>query len=923
MLKKLYRTLNRTLRARLLATSVLPLLIALPLLLATLLWIGNTRTDLLLEEIAASKLASARNYLGQLKSEAGIRVSQITKSERLLGVLLKTKNREELEKILYTTARSNGFDFLIAATPDGRALASSEGIGHLAVLPGFLTFRQAGLGMSNVSYENISVDELSKLNGGQLSTSITNTENAAHIPKGSLQSGALLITASAHLPLSTAYPDTVLIAGIILNGNIALIERMRNVVFPAGSSTDEQRGETTIFLGDIPVISTFPEKVSVSKGRLENVTMEGTTLRSIREALINEGRAWFGPRTIGNDSYFTAYEPLLDSTGSSIGMISIAFSEKSYRKTILILVVLVSAAFTVLVIAVSYLFLKFGSEIQNRLLIIIDAMNVVGKGKRGVRVNPDEIDEIGLLARNFNSLLKKIEDQEEKLLNDQKVIKEEADRRKTLFENERDGVVVLDPEGNVFDSNSKFKAMFGQHQQEVTGDHISDWVIDLSRDEIMQRLDNLEPSGLLLESSVRDKTGIAFDAEISLSPASWGGKKYFLVTHRDISERKRNLNELENYRLKLEELVEKRTSELNFKSGQLEAIFEISPDGLVSFDQDHHVSFANRAFFVMTGLTEEKIIGKTQSDFLRLLSHECEAFPKLETIGFTEKTYFETAGKSATLKSPSGTIFTFDISRPSKSRIQMSSRNPKSLSISQTLYFRDVTHQAEIDRMKSEFLSTAAHELRTPMTSIQGFSEVLLTQNLDEKTRKDLLETIFRQAGLISSIINELLDLARIEARQGKDFKIKKLSLKNIVTQVLASYKIPSGYKKPIVIPTVGELNVMADAGKMQQALNNIVSNAYKYMPGKGSVTINFKEQQKDNCLYYGVTVEDEGIGMNPEQQKRACERFYRADSSGKIPGTGLGLSIVKEIVELHGGAIEIESVLGKGSKITLWIPAC
>ena len=252
----------------------------------------------------------------------------------------------------------------------------------------------------------------------------------------------------------------------------------------------------------------------------------------------------------------------------------------------------------------------------------------------------------------------------------------------------------------------------------------------------------------------------------------------------------------------------------------------------------------------------------------------------------------------------------------------MNVRLPASASVSRILYFRDITRQTEIDRMKSEFLSTAAHELRTPMTSIHGFSEVLLKQNVDERTRIDLLETIFRQSELISSIINELLDLARIEARQGKDFRMKRVSVQEIVNNTVSSYKIPPGHEKPTIKENPEELYVMADAAKMQQALMNIISNAYKYMPDKGQVRISLAASSRNDKTFYGIAVSDEGIGMTDEQQKRACERFYRADTSGKTPGTGLGLSIVKEIVEIHGGNIEINSVPHKGSTITLWIPA-
>jgi signal transduction histidine kinase len=107
----------------------------------------------------------------------------------------------------------------------------------------------------------------------------------------------------------------------------------------------------------------------------------------------------------------------------------------------------------------------------------------------------------------------------------------------------------------------------------------------------------------------------------------------------------------------------------------------------------------------------------------------------------------------------------------------------------------------------------------------------------------------------------------------------------------------------------------------MQQVLINLLSNAYKYSPAGGVVDIGFETADAAEGRLVGIVVRDQGIGMTPEQLSRVCERFYRADTSGKILGTGLGMSIVKEIVELHGGELQLASKVGVGTTVTFWLP--
>jgi signal transduction histidine kinase len=236
------------------------------------------------------------------------------------------------------------------------------------------------------------------------------------------------------------------------------------------------------------------------------------------------------------------------------------------------------------------------------------------------------------------------------------------------------------------------------------------------------------------------------------------------------------------------------------------------------------------------------------------------------------------------------------------------------------MYFRDITHEDTVDRMKSEFLASAAHELRTPMVSIFGFTELLLRRKYPEDRRADMLETIHRQSGLLVKMINELLDLARIEARRGLDLRIDVYPLAELI-QKSVSGLMRAESDRQVVIGEFPQVAVLIDIEKMQLAMINLLSNAFKYSPQGGNVSLCVTTQQATGANFAVISISDQGIGMKPEQVARAFERFYRADTSGNIPGTGLGLSMVQEIAQLHNGKIELTSEYGIGTTAKLWIP--
>lgn len=344
------------------------------------------------------------------------------------------------------------------------------------------------------------------------------------------------------------------------------------------------------------------------------------------------------------------------------------------------------------------------------------------------------------------------------------------------------------------------------------------------------------------------------------------------------------------------------------RRAQLDAIFSLSPDGFVMFDANECMVFANPAFERMTGLTWA---GETQpislNEFEVAMTHVCDAtqvFPSIRLEGDSDEPW------AARL----------NLTRPQIRVVQAQSRRNTGGRGETILYFRDVTHEDTVDRMKSEFLAAAAHELRTPMVSIFGFTELLLKRKFSEERRVDMLDTIHRQSGLLVKMINELLDLARIESRRGLDLKIEAHSLGELVVNSVKGL-MRQDTDRQVTVGPIPDVPVMVDPEKMQLAMNNLLSNAFKYSPQGGEVTLNANVQISGGEQFAVVEVSDRGMGMTAEQLSRAFERFYRADASGNIPGTGLGLSMVKEVAELHKGKVELTSQPGQGTKAILWIP--
>lgn len=354
-----------------------------------------------------------------------------------------------------------------------------------------------------------------------------------------------------------------------------------------------------------------------------------------------------------------------------------------------------------------------------------------------------------------------------------------------------------------------------------------------------------------------------------------------------------------------QELHQKR-DELQDSNAQLNALFTLSPDGFVAFSEDGLIQFANPAFQKITGINN-KDIWHQHEHVLNLELKKRAQFPE-QFKGIA--TYFPAEG-AAPLQ------YELALLKPQKAVLQIIGMHSDAANIARILYLRDITSEAEVANLKTEFISHAAHELRTPMTSIYGYIELLMHRNFDEKMRREMLDAMQRQAELIVNMINELLDLARIDARGGKDFNFELISLNDFISKIVADLKLEKTQWNLALNLAAGELMIYGDISKIRQAVMNVLTNAEKYSSSGKQIKVATLQSGR----YVGVEVSDQGIGMSEEQVQHVGERFWRADTSGSKPGTGLGMSIVKEIVEYHGGHVEISSTLNVGTSVTLWFP--
>ena len=332
------------------------------------------------------------------------------------------------------------------------------------------------------------------------------------------------------------------------------------------------------------------------------------------------------------------------------------------------------------------------------------------------------------------------------------------------------------------------------------------------------------------------------------------------------------------------------------RKSQLEAILSSLRVGLVAVDLEGKIIFSNPRFNSMYHLRNE--LKELHLEANVYDKHILNALKQIDSVEFFEEKYVE---------QPTGLIYNYR----AIAIVRDQQRVGKIVSVD------NVTKVAKLDMMKQQFVSNVSHELKTPLTSIQGFAETLATMDPSDPKFKEFISIIGNESDRLSNLINDILILSEVENMMIQS-PTTLLNVKPIVDDI--SNLLSSQHKEGVVfnIEIDDNFSLRIEEFQLRQIMINLISNAIKYTD-EGSITIHaFREANRSL-----ITVEDTGIGIPMEDQGRVFERFYRVDKarSRATGGTGLGLSIVKHIVESYRGQVYLDSEVGKGTIVTVIIP--
>lgn len=343
----------------------------------------------------------------------------------------------------------------------------------------------------------------------------------------------------------------------------------------------------------------------------------------------------------------------------------------------------------------------------------------------------------------------------------------------------------------------------------------------------------------------------------------------------------------------------------------MDGVMNGATDGILVIDAQNKVNFVNGKLGEMTRQDPAALKGQSVSVVLSALSStddeddivavQMESAMQADSDALVE---------SLSLKDASGLEFELT-SYPLRTR--------ENQVLGRTLVFHDVSQQRAIQRMKSKFLTTASHQLRTPMASIKTFSELSLTRDASAAKRREWLELIQSQSMRMTETINSILNVSQIEAGR-LDLRIDELDSEAVCRSIIRGFESKcTDHRFKLDIPE-SVRKIRGDSARFGQIIENLVDNAVKYSPGSGFVTVG-ADTAEDGFVRFRVS--DTGVGIGPEGLKNLFGAFHRVhdDRTTNVPGTGLGLYIAKNLTELHGGTMWVESEWDVGSTFYFTMP--
>jgi PAS domain S-box-containing protein len=387
-----------------------------------------------------------------------------------------------------------------------------------------------------------------------------------------------------------------------------------------------------------------------------------------------------------------------------------------------------------------------------------------------------------------------------------------------------------------------------------------------------------------------------------------------LTKRRLALENRRLLADLRAQEIALQQRVRSATSALRqtnedlvATSARMMAILESLADGVITVDEAGTITFLNQAAVQITGLSPETVQGKPWSALI-----DRDLAEKLAATLLTGQVF---SGSEGTILRADGRLVPIRLTSS-----VFRSQDGEVLGAVQA--FQDTSREQELERIRSEFLTTVSHELRTPLASVRGYVE-LLTETDDQvapETQEEYLRAIRRNTDRLVELTQSILDMAKVEAGM-LDVTPRPVDAARLVRRVAADYEpeMTAAGVQLIVETDPDELPLESDPRRLEQAVRELLENALKYA-AEGKLIVLISEQRGADVL---ISVRDCGPGIPPEHQAFVFDKFYRVDGSltRKTDGAGLGLALVRAITDRLGGRVELESRPGQGCAFTLRLP--
>ncbi|MFA5437188.1 MAG: ATP-binding protein [Candidatus Omnitrophota bacterium] len=400
--------------------------------------------------------------------------------------------------------------------------------------------------------------------------------------------------------------------------------------------------------------------------------------------------------------------------------------------------------------------------------------------------------------------------------------------------------------------------------------------------------------GIVFTSSIVKPLNKIINVSKKFSAGDFSHRVYY-EANDEIGELARTLN-------KMAKDIEDKIASVSSQSQQLTAIFNSMIEGVIVTDKSGVIVSINQAVEDIFKVSRQEAEGKL---FLEAVRNN-EIYEVIQNI-LGKGRFFS---KEITLHLPVQRVFEVNATPIFKDA-----------SVNGALVvIHDITEIRRLETVRRDFVANVSHELKTPLTSIKGFIETLLEGALEDKeNNRNFLKIIQSHADRLDALVNDLLSLSHLES---KEIRVDKtdFDLNAQVEEVLRGFKSQLKAKGiEVEYAVLKNLKVSADKDRIHQVLVNLIDNAIKFNKEKGSIKL-YAESVNGNLK---VIVEDSGMGIPSKDIPRIFERFYRVDKarSRELGGTGLGLSIVKHIIELHNGAVGVESTEGLGSKFWFTLP--